>query len=452
MARCNSCNQNNNLIVTPPVDCPTPIKCDEVMDALCVLYTGDKINLCLTNEAVINRLDNLSEILQTLVDKICALEQKNVVMAEILHNNSGAPFPTLVSQVAGGVGPYTYQWRAALTPTITDNTFINTSTVVGGHRVIGSTTNPSLNLDAINIMGIESKFDMDNIKFSYLELIVTDSLGNKGNAYYKYTSSCYETVPVASIPRSSYRGANLKTNTGYPTGTWKFPALDFGDVHSRMTTCDKLKNLYCIPGYEWGADADSQYRSERDAYLQALNENLLASEVGVPTSQLTDLQPQIDSLDNLAGLIGYRPEGFMTFSYLDSCPQCSKEAWNVITHNGSTLSQIFPTFTNPNCDFYWIEKSSSFPSSGLPGQLFILEGSGDTYAWNPSNGTWDSGLGSLIVDNFKEYALQNTYKIKLGEVLIGHTVFIQSNLYAPLHRWKYNTIRYNGCSCSNNEA
>jgi len=454
MARCNSCNQNNNNpIVTPPVECPTPIKCDEVMDALCVLYTGDKINLCLTNEAAINKSDNLSEILQILVDKICALEQKNVVTAEILHNNSGAPFPTLVSQVTGGVGPYTYQWRAALTPTITDNTFINTSTVVGGHRVIGSTTNPFLNLDAINIMGIESKFDMDNIKFSYLELIVTDSLGNKGNAYYKYTSSCYETVPVASLPRPQYLGANLKSNTGYPGAEWKFPSLDFCDNYNLMTTCDNLKNLYCIPGYEYGADADAEYRSERNTYLRDLNENLLAAEIGVPASQLVDLEPQVESLKDLQSLLGYRPDGFMTFTNLMSCPQCSKEAWNVITYNGDTLSEIFPSLTNPSCDFYWLEQSNSFPITGQAGQLFILEGSSDTYAWNPTSQNWDINLGLLIVNNFLSdtnqagETLVSEYKRYLNDFIQAHLPFLEANLYIPLHRWKYNTIRYNHCSC-----
>lgn len=454
MARCNSCNQNNNPIVTPAVDCPTPIKCDEVMDALCVLYTGDNINLCLTDEVVINRLDNLSEILQILVDKICSLEQKNIVNVEILHNNSGQPFPTLVSQVTGGVGPYTYQWRRASSVVVVGNEFINSNTVLGGHRVLGSTTNPSLNLDAINVMGIESKYDMDNIKFSYVELVVTDSLGNKGNAYYKYTSSCYETIPVTPTPRPQYLGANLKSNTGYPTDTFKFPALDFCDNYGRMTTCDDLKNLYCIPGYEYGADADVQYRGERNAYVQALNNNTLSARAGVPASQLVDLEPQIDLLNNLAQLLRYRPEGFMTFSYLDSCPQCTKEAWNVITYNGNTLSQIFPSFTNPNCDFYWVEQSSSFPVTGQAGQLFILEGGGDTYAWNPIGQNWDMNLGLLIVNNFlsetnqQGETLVNAYKRTLIDFMLSHIPFIQANLYAPLHRWKYNTMTYNTCSCN----
>ena len=453
MARCNSCNQNNNPIVTPPVDCPTPIKCDEVMDALCVLYTGDKINLCLTNEVVINRLDNLSEILQTLVDKICSLEQKSFLSVEIMPNNSGAPFPTLVSQVTGGVGPYTYQWRAASPQTITDNTFINISTVIGGHRLKGSTTNPSLNLDAINIMGIESKFDMDNIKFSYVELIVTDSLGNKGNAYYKYTSSCYENAPVPSTPKPAFLGDNLRTNTGYPGATWKFPALDFCDVYDIMTTCDDLKNIYCVPGYEYGSDADSEYRFELDNYIQDLDENLGASRAGTPVSQLVDLQPYIDTINDLGSLISFRPDVFMTFSNLESCPQCSKEAWTVITYNGDTLSEIFPSFTNPNCDFYWIEQSDVFPTVGQPGQLFINTNYQVTYAWNPNTNSWDSDLGSLIVDNFLSdrnqsgSLLTNAYKRKLNEFMLSHMPFIQANLYIPLHRWKYNTIEYNNCNC-----
>lgn len=454
MARCNSCNQNNNPIITPPVECPTPIKCDEIMDALCVLYTGDKINLCLTNEVVINRLDNLSEILQILVDKICSLEQKSMVSVEILHNNSGEPFPTLVSQVTGGVGPYTYQWRRASSIVVVGTEFINPDTVLGGHRVLGSTTNPSLNLDAINVMGIESKYDMDNIKFSYVELVVTDSLGNKGNAYYRYTSSCYETVPVASTPRPQYLGANLKSNTGYPGAEWKFPALDFCDNYDFMTTCDDLKNIYCVPGYEDGADADAEYRSERNDYLRALDENLLAAGVGVPESQLVDLEPQVESLKDLQSLLGYRPDGFMTFTNLISCPQCSKEAWNVITYNGNTLSQIFPSLTNPNCDFYWVEQSNQFPVTGQAGQLFTLEGSGDTYAWNPSGQNWDINLGLLIVDNFlsdtnqQGDTLVNEYKRCLNDFMMSHIVFLEANLYIPLHRWKYNTMTYNTCSCN----
>jgi hypothetical protein len=454
MARCNLCNQNNNPIVTPPVDCPTPIRCDEIMDALCVLYTGDKINLCLTNEVVINRLDNLSEILQILVDKICSLEQKSFVTVEIMHNNSGAPFPTLVSQVTGGVGPYTYQWRAANNIGFSDNAFISSSTVMGGHRVIGSKTNPSINLDSINIMGIESKYFMDNIKHSYVELIVTDSLGNKGNAYYNYTSSCYETVPVASTPRPAFLGDNLRTNTGYPGATWKFPTLDFCDLYSNMTTCDDLKNLYCVPGYEWGSDVDTLYRGEYNTYLLSLDQNFGASRTGTPVSQLIDLEPQIDSIKNLTSLLGFRPDGFMTFSNLESCPQCSKEAWTVITYNGDTLSEIFPSFTNPNCDFYWIEQSDVFPTVGQPGQLFNNTNyPGDTYAWNPSADSWDLGLGSLIVDNFLSDTnqlgnlLTNEYKRKLNEFMQAHLPLVQANLYAPLHRWKYDVIDYNACNC-----
>ena len=139
----------------------------------------------------------------------------------------------------------------------------------------------------------------------------------------------------------------------------------------------------------------------------------------------------------------------MTFSYLDSCPQCTKEAWDVITYNGDTLSEIFPSFTNPNCDFYWIQQQSSFPSSGQPGQLFVnTNNPGVPYAWNPLITNWDPTLGSLIVNNFKEYTLQGLYKQRLFDVLQTHVTFIQANLYAPLHRWKYNTMTYNTCSCN----
>jgi len=456
MARCNSCNQNN-VPVLPPVECPNPIKCDEVIDSLCVLYTGEAINLCQTYEVSIDTSDDLTKILQILVDKICALETKKVVKVEINHFNSGEPFPTLVSQVTGGQGPYTYEWRAANNVAI-DPAFIDPATVMGGHRVIGSKTNPSINLEAINIMGIQSKFDMDDIKQTYIELIVTDSLGNKGNAYYKYTSSCYETTPVTPLARPAFLGDLLKTTTGYPGAEFKYPALDFCENYDNMTNCDNLKNLYCVPGYEYGADADAEYRSESNDYKRDLNENLLASQAGVPVSQLVDLQPQIDDLKDLCGLLGYRPDDFMTFSHIEGCPECTKEIWNVVIYDGKTLDQIFPTLNSSNCYFYYIPQSDTFPTVGQPGQLFInTNDPGTTYAWYPgpgSSGSWDSNLGYEITTNVLDLDLQNEYRIKLNDFMMSHITFIESNLYVPFHRWKYNTIRYNHCGCSgiiNNE-
>lgn len=451
MARCNSCNQNN-VPVLPPVECPNPIKCDEVIDSLCVLYTGNNINLCETQDVSINTSDNLSDILQVLVDKICTVEQRRIVKVEILHNNEGNPFPTLLSNVTGGLGPYTYQWKPANNVVIADSTFIDPTTVMGGHRVIGSKTNPAINLESINIMGIESKFDMDNIKQSYIELIVTDSLGNKGNAYYKYTSSCYESIPVTPTARPAFLGDLLKTNTGYPGAEYKFPALDFCDNYDNMTTCDDLKNLYCVPGYEDGAYADAQYRNDVTNYKRDLNDNLIAGETGVPASQLIDLQPQIDDLKDLSGLLGYRPDDFMTFSYIEGCPACTKQIWNVVIYNGYTLDQIFPDLTSPNCNFYYIPQSNTFPSVGQQGQLFINTNQpGFTYAWNPMISDWDPGLGNAIVNFVLDSDLQNEYKIKLNDFMSSHIVFIESNFYAPFHRWKYNTIHYNHCGCGSFE-
>jgi hypothetical protein len=304
-------------------------------------------------------------------------------------------------------------------------------------------------------MGIQSKFDMDDIKQTYIELIVTDSLGNKGNAYYKYTSSCYETTPVTPLARPAFLGDLLKTTTGYPGAEFKYPALDFCENYDNMTNCDNLKNLYCVPGYEYGADADAQYRGDSNQYKMDLNQNLLASQIGVPVSQLVDLQPQIDDLKDLCGLLGYRPDDFMTFSHIEGCPACTKEIWNVVIYNGYTLDQIFPTLSSPNCFFYYVPQSDTFPTVGQPGQLFINTNQPNiTYAWNPMISSWDSGLGLAIVDNVLDLDLQDEYRRKLNEFMMSHITFIQSNLYAPFHRWKYNTIRYNHCGCNtliNNE-
>jgi len=71
---CKKCGCQDSFMVSPapcptPVDCPTPQPCSEVLDAQCVIYTGDPI-MC-NNDIVIPTNTTMSEAIQLLVSYFC---------------------------------------------------------------------------------------------------------------------------------------------------------------------------------------------------------------------------------------------------------------------------------------------------------------------------------------------------------------------------------------------
>ena len=178
-----------DTMLTTPAPCPTPVgclapePCSEVLDAQCVIYTGDDI-LCDT-DVVVNQNDSVATALTNIVDYFCAnipptppAPIKGVLQVDIRPNVD----PTIAtSVVSNGTAPFTYNWSFAQN-TYKGHTFA-TSTAL-------STMKFALTTDGIRTVSAEELYQ------SLVKLEVTDVDGNYGSAYYSFSTLVAVARPI----------------------------------------------------------------------------------------------------------------------------------------------------------------------------------------------------------------------------------------------------------------
>lgn len=114
---CKKCGCQDSFMPSPapcptPQGCPNPEPCSEVMDAQCVIYTGDNI-LCGT-DVVVTTNDTVSEALNDITTYFC--DGLQVISDEIIIINEDI----VILQNLQGL--FDTAFRAALDPTININT------------------------------------------------------------------------------------------------------------------------------------------------------------------------------------------------------------------------------------------------------------------------------------------------------------------------------------------
>jgi len=79
---CKKCGCEDKFMPSPapcptPIGCPSPEPCSEVMDAQCVIYSGENI-LC-DNDVIISQNDTVAEALENVVEYVCDVNSKLVL-------------------------------------------------------------------------------------------------------------------------------------------------------------------------------------------------------------------------------------------------------------------------------------------------------------------------------------------------------------------------------------
>ena len=71
---CKKCGCEDSFMPSPapcptPIGCPNPEPCSEVLDAQCVIYTGENIRC--NNDVVVPTNTSMADALQLIVDYFC---------------------------------------------------------------------------------------------------------------------------------------------------------------------------------------------------------------------------------------------------------------------------------------------------------------------------------------------------------------------------------------------
>ena len=98
---CKKCGCEDSFMPSPapcptPIGCPTPEPCSEVIDAQCVIYTGN--NIVCGQDTVVTTNDNVAEAIENIVDYFCGGESSSVTLTD-------AGTGTHESLVNDGTGP-----------------------------------------------------------------------------------------------------------------------------------------------------------------------------------------------------------------------------------------------------------------------------------------------------------------------------------------------------------
>jgi hypothetical protein len=72
--KCKKCGCEDSFMPSPapcptPIGCPNPEPCSEVLDAQCVIYTGENIRC--NNDVVVPTNTSMADALQLIVDYFC---------------------------------------------------------------------------------------------------------------------------------------------------------------------------------------------------------------------------------------------------------------------------------------------------------------------------------------------------------------------------------------------
>ena len=167
------CGCEDGPLTTPapcnPIGCPDPYPCSEVIDAQCVLYSGDPI-IC-DQDTVVDTGDNLANALNQVVDYFCDQPVACCPTFAVDINKANIEIYRLDSTLTNGTGPFTYEW------TVEQNEF-------PGLAFTGSTTSANVTLEPVPNNYIDAPATSGLIYQVLVKVKVTDSAGQIATAYY----------------------------------------------------------------------------------------------------------------------------------------------------------------------------------------------------------------------------------------------------------------------------
>lgn len=419
-----------SFTICKETECLDPVKCSEIIDAACIQYTGENLTLCETSYVIISKYDYLEDILSNIISVLC--NPCNIQVSFIASES----MPNLTALASGGTAPYTYEWGFA------QGNFV-------GHTILGPINTNTLNLLGIGTHGIETDTFNTFIKLSMMYVDVTDSAGCISRHYYTYTSDCYQQIVTPpTFTQGAYGKLTVQNESQFGT-FWRMGGFDFMDDITKMPTCEELKNICCsVEGMDWG-DAAGKYRADRDAFLEALNENMLAENVGFPEPYFHSVADDSQwAVGGLADQIAFEKGGENLYNIPLGCAECYRKAWKELHYDvlgGKTLAEYLPTV---NAKFIWLPAITNplapLPT-GQPGQLIKRNDPNDpgTYlelAWDPNKKKWSEILMGPLEDFMTTNRERRNANLKaFNELTLALRPFIWANEYLPFHRLKYTT-------------
>lgn len=170
-----NCGCKDSFLTTPapcptPEGCPDPQPCSEVFDAQCIVYTGDPI-IC-DQDTVVATNDTVADALNQVVDYFCGQTTTCCTLPEVDIVPQRMQQGYTLLAIAGGVGPYTYQW------TIEQDALV-------GLAFSGITTNNDVLLVISDINNYTPVPALSAQAYQCLVRVkLTDGLGQIATAYY----------------------------------------------------------------------------------------------------------------------------------------------------------------------------------------------------------------------------------------------------------------------------
>ena len=442
MPACKNCGGNKSKVVynyTPKIYtiCPSPAscsddnKCNEILDAACVQYTGNDIIKCSTEDVVI-QYDSAEEAFIKIIDLLCEKLPQPIssLFADIVEETDENGFPKLSAIAVNGTGPYTYEWKLK-------------NDKLAPHYIEGSNTNVSVRLNCLGENGFNVDFPEDvedplyNIKVSNVYLKITDSTSATAYAHYDYIYNCY--LPVANDPiEQEYIGSEKMTFWEYGPHPI-FTILQFMDDITELPTCDSIKNFNCDPEYA------SEFRALRDQLFLDMNKNAIEYGVGgrnIFPPYFIPLDPSILTRDGMGTQVYMGLQQIAkVINVPKGCPACNFYWWTipVPAYDDKTLAERYPQAQYPCGDFVFMprlyETIEEYPP-GEWGQIVLIYG--DHYVWDPIDNIWSLTLGNAMEDIFTTWRSKRDDWVKDLMILsLIQVPFILANDYSPLHLYKY---------------
>jgi hypothetical protein len=448
MPACKNCGGSNNKVVynyTPKIYtiCPAPAtcadenKCNEILDAACVQYTGNNIIKCSTENVVI-QYDSAEDAFIKIIDLLCERlpEPLSSLAADIVEETDDNGFPMLSAIAINGVGPYTYEWK-----TKNDER--------APHYIEGSNTDVSVRLNCLGENGFAVELPQDtedplyNLKITNVYLKIIDSTNATAYAHYDYIHNCY--LPVANEPiEQAYIGSAKMYFWDYGPHPITHTFHDVSKIEE-LPTCETIKNYICD-----GGEVASEYRAARDMLLKNMNENALNYSSGGRNI----LPPYFIPLDY--SIWGMNSVGSQVYAGLQmipkipnimkGCPACVYSFWNrpMPSFNNQSMAERYPVDQYPCIQLTsyprLYETLAEYPA-GQWGD--ILKVDSDDYMWDPIANVWsiplyEEGIGDI---HTTMRAKRDAALKALNEYVLATDVFILANDYMPLHMYKYAQIK-----------
>ena len=151
-----------------PQGCPNPEPCSEVMDAQCIIYTGNNI-LC-GQDVIVTTNDNVAEAIENVVDYVCsnlpAPPAYKVYTALLTQSGSGDPSPIILENTIGNIvwqRDTVGEYLATLPSTFTNNkTYLITGHTTSGEIIFDRVDTDRLLLQTLSSTGVAQDSKLNN--------------------------------------------------------------------------------------------------------------------------------------------------------------------------------------------------------------------------------------------------------------------------------------------------